>query len=134
MRENSIFLERQVLGHPLSVLAVPAGGDLIVVILGGCAPHVGSVSVGRPADTAVIDHMADVSAAVKTILLPGHRDDVVGDSFARSLADTIGGTVSVSCGIHYKDLTRQEINTIVEYAQSMLYELIQLLSRRSPDQ
>ncbi len=147
--ENNIFLQRLVLGFSLSVLAIPAGEDLIVIIRGGCAPHVGSVSVARstaarnpPAETwgpspGAADCPAETGSQtagagnlpVETILLPGHRDDVIGESFARELAGAAGKTVSVNCGIHYANPSRQEIGVIVQSAQSMLFELIQLLSR-----
>mgnify|MGYP000240618715 FL=1 len=38
--------EKQVLGYPICIDLQPLGKDLLVQITGGCAPHIGSISVG----------------------------------------------------------------------------------------
>lgn len=116
--KDVISIEGRILDYPLSLLAIPAGRDLSVTISGGCSPHVGSVSVG---------YITSGNPAVKTILLPEHRDDVISDSFALALSKATGGTVCVSCGIHYDRPSGQDINDIVECAETLLRKLIHRL-------
>lgn len=66
--------EQIVLDWPISVELKRYGLDWMVQITGGCAPHIGSVSVGT---------FADGEVHLRKILLPSHRDDVIGDRFCR---------------------------------------------------
>ena len=81
--------EQIVLDWPISVELKRYGLDWMVQITGGCAPHIGSVSVGT---------FADGEVHLRKILLPSHRDDVIGDRFAETLTKQLRTTVSVVCG------------------------------------
>ena len=94
--------EREVLGQMLTARTERLGGDMLVEITGGCAPHIGSVSTA----------------------LPGHRDDVVGDRFAGRLARELGCAVTAVCGIHYESPGRQGIEEIVGRAMELLEEIV----------
>lgn len=111
--------ERSVLGYPISVRVIPAGRDLVVLICGGCTPHVGSVSVG---------YWDGDEVRVDTTLLSGHRDDVVGELYARELSRLTRGSVSVSCGIHYEGPTRADLEEIVACARTLLAKVEESLS------
>lgn len=106
-----IVLQETVLGHPITVSAIPCGPDWQVLVLGGCAPHVGSVTVAAP------------GRAPETILLPGHRDDVVGERFARRLAQAAGRPVCVTCGIHFEGPSREELAAVVACCDGLLDRL-----------
>ena len=79
-------------GYPIVVQAWRAGGDLQVLITGGVCRHIGSVSVAWQTKEGV---------QVQDTTLPGHKDGIVGSRFAQCLAEKLGCTVAVSCGIHY---------------------------------
>ena len=60
-----------------------------------------------------------------------HRDNVVSRRFARALAMHLRGNVSVSCGIHYDDLTKEGLAQVLATAERLLEELtVQLESNR----
>ncbi len=107
--------EREVLGQMLTARTERLGGDMLVEITGGCAPHIGSVS------TAYYD---GGELRTETLLLPGHRDDVVGDRFAGRLARELGCAVTAVCGIHYESPGRQGIEEIVGRAMELLEEIV----------
>ena len=88
-------------------------GDLLVEISGGARPHIGSVSVCW---------FQDGKMCFDGILLPGHRDNVVGDKFAKSLAAAMHTTVSVICGIHYNAATKDDIELILRDMDRALAE------------
>lgn len=105
--------ERQVLGRPIRASVLPCGGDLSVTILGGSAPHVGSVTVAQNGEI--------VSKWVGS----GHRDDVVGDRFAVVLSQRTGGTVCAVCGIHYEAVTREQLAEIVAACEGLLQIMLE---------
>lgn len=107
-----------VLGYPLTAQAVPIGADWTVMITGGCAPHIGSISTA---------HWQEGALKLDTLLLPGHRDNVVGDAFAQAIARRTGGTATVTCGIHYDGPSKADLQEIVARSQDLLAELLEQL-------
>ena len=106
-----IELDQQGLGYSITVTALPAGRDWSVTVLGGCAPHVGSVSLAEYESGKV---------KLRTLLRDSHKDQVVGDRFARRLAEQGRCTVCVSCGIHYEDPDKADLERIVACADALL--------------
>jgi hypothetical protein len=100
-RGKEIKAKVESLEHGISVLLV--GGDL---------PHVGAVSV------------ADSKDGVHTIVLPGHKDQYIGEVWARQLCEKTKLPVSVTAGIHYDQITKSEIEEIQALAQEMLEEVL----------
>ena len=106
--------EQIVLDWPISVELKRYGLDWMVQITGGCAPHIGSVSVGT---------FADGEVHLRKILLPSHRDDVIGDRFAETLTKQLRTTVSVVCGIHYDMPGKEGLRQIVDCTERLLQEI-----------
>ena len=106
--------EQIVLDWPISVELKRYGLDWMVQITGGCAPHIGSVSVGTFADGEV-HH--------RKILLPSHRDDVIGERLAESLTNELRSTVCVVCGIHYDMPGKEGLRQIVDCTERLLQEI-----------
>lgn len=113
-----IELSEQVLGYPITVTAASAGTDWNVIILGGCTPHVGSVSLAEHENGTV---------TLRTLLRDSHKDQIVGDKFARTLAERFICTVCVSCGIHYDGPDKEELKQIVSCTDTLLEQLCQLI-------
>lgn len=109
-----IEFTKEVFGFPITVTATPAGSDWNVIVLGGCTPHVGSVSLAEFNGSEVI---------LRTLLREAHKDQVVGDRFARVLARQSKCTVCVSCGIHYDDASQHQLQQIVAATEELLIEL-----------
>ncbi|MCI9511306.1 hypothetical protein AALA80_05400 [Oscillospiraceae bacterium 50-60] len=106
--------EKQVLGHRIAVNLHQIGADWLAEISGGCRPHIGSVSVGT---------FVNGQVSLKKILLPEHRDDVIGDLFAAELSKSLQTTVTVVCGIHYELPGPEGIQQIILCAKSLLQEI-----------
>lgn len=111
-------LERSVLGYDISAVAERLGPDLMVTVTGGCAPHVGSVSLAWFEDGAVFTQSA---------FRPAHKDHIVGESYAEKLAGALRCGVSVTCGIHYDGVSADQIKLIVACADELLAELLEKL-------
>ena len=112
--DELIHLKKTVLGYEISVYALKAGTDWSVTVLGGCLPHVGSVSLAEYENAAV---------AVCSILRESHKDQIVGERFARKLAEQGRCNVSVCCGIHYEKPSQDDLVKIVDAADELLEEL-----------
>lgn len=112
--------EKQVLDHRISVDIHQIGEDWLAEISGGCRPHIGSVSVGT---------FAKGEVTLEKILLPEHRDDVIGDLFAAELAKRLQSTVTAVCGIHYENPGPEGIRQIVACAKDLLQEIIAEISK-----
>ena len=108
------IIEREVLGRTIEVSAGWRGRDLLVTVTGGDAAHIGSISVCR---------MQNGGAVTEKILLPAHRDDVIGDRFAEKLALKLKTTVCVVCGIHFDGASKEEIAEIVKASDEMLAQI-----------
>lgn len=119
---ESIHVEKAVLNWPISVSLTQSGPDWLVNIVGGCAPHIGSISVAYVENDEVV---------LQKILLPTHRDDVVGDRFAKVLAMRFHATVTVICGIHYETPGKEGLRQIVDCGESLLQEILRQTSGRN---
>ncbi len=102
-------------GKPIQVRVISSGEDGIVLITGGDAPHVGSVSVAR---------MEDGQVAVDHLVLSGHRDDEVSDRYAEALCRVTGHTVAAVCGIHYEAITPEELSDVIACTESILRSIL----------
>lgn len=109
-----IEITKEIFGYPITVNATPAGSDWNVIILGGCAPHVGSVSLAEFNDNEV---------SLRTLLRDTHKDQIVGEKFARTLAEQAKCTVCVSCGIHYDNVDQPQLQQIVAATEELLIKL-----------
>ncbi len=116
-----IKLTASVLGYPITVTAMPAGNDWNIIILGGCTPHVGSVSLAEYENGTV---------TLRTLLRDTHKDHIIGNRFAQLLSEQEHCTVSVSCGIHYNELIPDDLNKIVACTDQLLSELSLNISQK----
>ena len=76
------IIKRDVLGRTIEAQLTWQGKDLLVTVTGGDAAHIGSVSLCR---------MCSGAPRIEKILLPAHRDDVIGDKFAQAEHDRMCG-------------------------------------------
>ena len=80
----------------LSLRLYGMGKDVQALLTGGDA-HAGGTALAAP------------DVPVQTLSLPGHRDAELACRLAQGLAEGLGCTVCATAGIHYGDITRDEI-------------------------
>ncbi|WP_018752794.1 hypothetical protein [Paenibacillus sanguinis] len=95
--------------------AIPVGRDLLLVITGGVA-HIGSASTA---------YVGDEGTEVQTSAVPGHKEHTLSGEFAQRAAAALQRTVTVVMGIHYDDLTKEEIIAISRQASELLDQYLQ---------
>ncbi len=108
-------ITRKLYGHDISAWVTIMPEDIHILLTGGCLPHVGSVSIYKNGEE------------VSSISLPGHKDYVIGNSYAKALSQIRGLPVTVVCGIHYDNATVPMIEEIVRQTHEMLEEIMENL-------
>ena len=105
-------LTRELMGAPVTAQAVRLPEGLQIGVYGGTLPHIGAVSIIDPA------------GACTTAQFPGHKDGVVSERWARALSEAGYHPAVITAGIHYDNLSREQITGVVELTDDMLSELL----------
>jgi hypothetical protein len=87
--------------------------DLLIVITGGKA-HVGAVAAGTNSGGL---------PSSSVITLPGHRDDRIAKDVAERVSKRLGCNCAVIAGVHYDDMTAQEIKDVLIMCSSLMDEM-----------
>ena len=80
------------------------------VVTGGDKPHVGAISVYSKEE------------GIKTISLKNHKDYIIGEIFINSIKDSFNGNISVSCGIHIDNISKEQIEDVYECCNKIFQE------------
>lgn len=112
---KELHFRKTVLNKEIKAAIVDTGYGLNVTIAGGDKGHIGAVSVKYP-DFPIISHE-----------FPTHREGVVADKWALALEEAFHVPVSVSAGVHYDDISRQEIDEILKGLDELLAEVTKSL-------
>lgn len=99
---------------------IPIGTDYQVIITGGAA-HIGAVGLGVCYDAR------QEKANSSVLALFEHREDDLVKATTRKLSKSLKTNVAVTAGIHYKRLTKPEIQLIYANVDSLLDELIEYI-------
>ncbi len=105
---------------PIRALWQRIGKDYLLSIWGGEA-HIGAVAMAQPRPS-----LADpdrVSATASTFCYVGHKEDEVVKKASERLAAALNAKVVVAAGIHWDNISREQIEQIVS-AVDALVELI----------
>ncbi|BFH62231.1 prenylated flavin chaperone LpdD [Paenibacillus azoreducens] len=95
----------------IRIQEVSAGRDILLLLTGGEA-HIGAVA------TAYFNE-EDKDVQVRTVDLPGHREDELAEYMAKTAAKALGCTVTVAAGIHYDGISKEQILDIVAEAKQV---------------
>jgi len=109
---QEIQLCKRVLGYPITLRCTLLDEGIHVLITDGCRTHVGAVTTAWP---------------VRTILRESHRDNVVSEQAARLLYVSMKCPVTVCAGIHYDDVSAEDIRAITDAAEGLVRQLIRKL-------
>lgn len=106
----------------LCITAEKMGRDLAITITGGNRPHIGSVSIAIP--RASLTGSGKMSATTSVFNVTGHKDDVVGTKVAGMLAAQFNNIVTVSCGIHFDNITSAQMEAVLQAPEIILQEIL----------
>lgn len=107
--------------------AILVGEDLIVTIWGGTRPHIGAVAMAVPRSSL---RNPDVTSATSSVLTRvGHKEDDIVKGISERLSSELGKVVVVSAGIHFDDITDDEIDIIRLACDALACKLIKRVRR-----
>lgn len=101
-----------VLGASLTARVQVVDGGVRAEIYGGTRPHIGAVSI------------AGLAGDVSTTQFPAHRDGVVSARWAGALATAGLRPAVVLAGIHYDDLSPEDIRQVLDAADRLLHQVL----------
>lgn len=104
-------------GVRLTLRAIQAGTDLVMVLTGGDKPHAGAVAVAIPRP-CLADPQA-TSATTSIIALTGHKDDELAKPLAAEAARCLGRVVVAVAGVHVENATACQIAEVAEAASHL---------------
>ena len=105
----------RVLDRDIHVLAYRLGEDIHVSVYGGDRAHIGAVSI------------LSADGEIQTVCFPGHRDDAVSAPWCGRLKALGVRTAVVEAGIHYDDLSKEGIETVLTACDTLWSEFRQVL-------
>lgn len=105
---KDLCLKTELMGYTIEARCSVLDVGIHVLLIGGCRTHVGAVSYAFPGQQ------------VQTIQFPTHREGIVSECWAKRLCQQFQTPVVVNCGIHYDNVTRDDIQEIVNATQVLL--------------
>ncbi|WP_320007529.1 hypothetical protein [Maridesulfovibrio sp.] len=120
-------IEKTTARFKLKLAIEKMGKDLNVSLHGGDAAHIGAVALAVPHAGLRESGKTDVSVSV--LAVTGHKEDELARKFAYTLASAFRCIVSVSCGIHLENATKQEIVEVLKIADLLLDQALQELAQ-----
>jgi len=99
------------------------GRDLLISIQGGTAPHIGATALAWP------DPATSGGVAVKSIVAPGHKDDIPARDMAAAFCAWLGRTVCVCVGLHVDNANSEDISQLLSNADNAANALANLMTK-----
>ncbi|OAB74924.1 hypothetical protein PNBC_12140 [Paenibacillus crassostreae] len=88
---------------------------MMLIVTGG-AVHIGAISTAYYSPEGLIE--------VQTTKIPGHKEYTISESLARRAIEVLNRTVTIAAGIHYDNITKSEIEMIVEIVNKRMDEYL----------
>jgi hypothetical protein len=103
--------------HRVWAEAIVAGEDLVIFVGGGERPHVGSLSI------------AAAEGAPISLSVPGHKDYIVSDGWARRVSMETGKACVVVAGLHVDNGKESDIGMLLKNSEKCLDLLIGMMKK-----
>lgn len=104
----------------ISVFVLQARCNIQISVMGGDRPHIGAVSI------------ADLNGHISTFQFPGHRESIISERWVKCLYENGCSPVVVCAGIHYDNLNRDEIETVLRLTDELLLQVLEKLHDSFP--
>jgi len=120
--------------HRIRGLLVNVEGGIVVIVMGGDTPHIGSIAVAIPTKCS---GNSKISATVSVYTVSGHKDDAVAVPIARNISIATNKISTVVAGIHINCATKRDIRLVLVNSRRMtirMERLIRNMSFRKPNE
>jgi hypothetical protein len=105
------------------------GPDILVALWGGTRPHIGAIGMAQARQSLRDEEKASATSSVFTFL--GHKEDMLAKLLSEELTRRLARNSVVVAGIHWDNLTDEEIRTVELLCQRLTERLVQRLIRNS---
>ncbi len=103
------------------------GDDCLVVLTGGTKPHIGAVGMAQVRPSLSDPGKGSATSSVFTYL--GHKEDAVAKGMSEELARRLQRNTVVVAGIHWDNLTAEDILTVTTICRKVTKRITETLSR-----
>ncbi len=124
-KPDMLSLKKSTSRFTLEINVIRMGADLCVTLSGGDISHIGAVALAIPHPGLRDTKLTDASVSLLTVT--GHKEDELARNIAQRLSKEFACTVSVSCGIHLENASKQDISSILDTSKQLLEEMITAL-------
>lgn len=115
-------LSKKFKNYDINCSAIKMGNDFTISIYGGDIPHIGAVALGIPRPS--LQDINKISSSVSLLTITGHKEDIIAQNCAKKLSSKLNSTIVVSCGIHIKDITFEDIQGLNSTVDDLINDLI----------
>ncbi|HME42021.1 MAG TPA: hypothetical protein VKF36_02955 [Syntrophorhabdales bacterium] len=98
------------------------GPDILVAIWGGTFPHIGAVGMAQVRQSLRDAEETSATSSVFTFL--GHKEDLLAKPFAEELTRKLARNSVVVAGIHWDNLTDDEIEMVEKLCRKLTAKII----------
>lgn len=107
-----------ILGHVINIGVYDTGAGINILIEGGEKGHIGAVAIALS------------GRVIESIVFPFHKENVICEKWAVKLSMVYNGPVIVEAGVHYDNITREQIQEILEVLDKELNSLVKDIQGR----
>ncbi len=104
------------------------GPDILVAVWGGNRPHIGAIGMAQARQSLRDEERTAATSSVFTLL--GHKEDLIVKPLSEEITRRFGRNSVVVAGIHWDNLTDDEIETAEKLCQKLTVKIIERLTRR----
>lgn len=110
-----IELEKNYGRIEINIQCLFAGNDICILITGGDKAHIGAISIYSKEE------------GIQTISLKEHKDFYISELCINNIKDIVKGNISVSCGIHVDNISKDEIEVVYKISKDIFEALKTIL-------
>ena len=118
-----IKVEEKIGDFTITAKVIKTGEDLVIII-GGGEIHIGAVGISFP---TVSINTGDNSVTTSVITLPSHKEDIVAKNISEKVAKVLNKKVVVIAGIHFDNLSKNDIDKILKGCNELSEKIIEKL-------
>ena len=104
------------------------GPDILVAVWGGNRPHIGAIGMAQARQSLRDEEKTAATGSVFTLL--GHKEDLIVKPLSEEITRRFGRNSVVVAGIHWDNLTDDEIRTAEKLCQRLSVKILEKLASR----
>ena len=102
------------------------GPDILVAVWGGNRPHIGAIGMAQARQSLLDEEKTASTGSVFTFV--GHKEDLIVKPLSEEITRRSGRNSVVVAGIHWDNLTEEEIETVERLCLNITEKIIRKLA------